>query len=374
MKHGTDESGGRGARTEGAKAQEPFNVGVVGYGWAAGAHIAAINATSLGRVVAVCSSRPLDPAELSARHGCPIRCFTDYAEMLRQADLHVISICGYHDQHAAQAVAAAAAGKHILCEKPLALSLAGVRDIETAVRKAGVGFCVCFELRFSAQFLETKRLIDAGRLGRLHYGEIDYYHGIGPWYREYEWCTSRAACGSSLLAAGCHALDALLLCLGDEVEEVLTWSTRSSHPVFGRYEYPPTTVTLLKFAGGRLGKCASVIDCWQPYYFHTHLVGSEGSLLDDKFHSNLEAGPEGRHEWKRLPFKPVDSGDVADHPYQTQFGAFFESLARGEDMPLTGLKEAVRTHEVVFAAEESLRLGRPVPFRSFCGDESRFAL
>jgi len=56
----------------------------------------------------------------------------------------------------------------------------------------------------------------------------------------------------------------------------------------------------------------------------------------------------------------VDSGDVADHPYQTQFDTFFAALDRGEDMALTGLAEAVRTHEVIFAADRSARENRPV--------------
>jgi len=67
-----------------------------------------------------------------------------------------------------------------------------------------------------------------------------------------------------------------------------------------------------------------------------------------------------RHQWSQLSCKPVDSGDVADHPYQTQFEAFFQALDRGQDMPLTGLKEAVATHEVIFAAELSLKRQRPV--------------
>lgn len=337
-----------------------FKVGVVGYGWAAGAHIAAINATGQGRVVAVASSRALDKSELSARHGGEIRVFTSYEEMLRQREIDAVSICSYHDQHKAQAVAAARAGKHIICEKPLTLSLVDLDEVANAVRSAGVRFCICFELRFSAQFREIKRLLDAGRLGAVHYGEIDYYHGIGPWYREYEWCTSNRGCGSSLLAAGCHALDALLLCMGEDVEEVFTMGARSAHPTYTRYEYLPSTVSVVRFRNGAVGKCASSIDCWQPYYFHTHLVGSEGSLLDDKFHSNLESGPDTRGEWKKLAYKPVDSGDVADHPYQAQFSAFFEAVARGQEMPLTGLGSAVRTHEVIFAAEKSLQTGRPV--------------
>jgi len=339
--------------------QKKFNVGIVGYGWAAGAHIPAINAGALGQVTRVCSSRNLDARELSARHGCPIQTGADYAAMLADPDLHVVSICSYHHQHKDHAIAAARAGKHIIAEKPLALSLQDVREIERAVRAAGVKFCVCFELRFSAQFRVIKSVLDQGLLGQVHYGEIDYYHGIGPWYREFEWCTTMEGCGSSLLEAGCHAMDALLLCLGGDVEEVFSYGTRSASPTFAAYEYPSTTTTLLKFKDGKVGKCASVIDCWQPYYFHTHLVGSEGSLLDNKFHSNRLDGLS-RHHWSELSFKPVDSGDVTDHPYQTQFDRFFESLERGEDMPLTGLKEAVMTHEVLFAADRSHRLGRPV--------------
>ncbi len=331
-----------------------FNVGMVGYGWAAGAHIAAINAGKLGQVTKICSSRRLQATELSAQHGCKLQTYTSLDAMLAEPDLHVVDVCSYHAQHPAQIIAAAKAGKHIIAEKPLTLSLADLRAIEKAVRAAGVNFCVCFELRFSSQFLETKALIDQGMLGRLHYGEIDYYHGIGPWYREYEWVTTNHACGSSLLAAGCHSLDALLMCLGPDVDEVFCHGTNSSHPIFSKYEYPTSTVTVLKFKDGKVGKCASVIDCFQPYYFHTHLVGSEGSLLDNKLQSNLQPGSD-RNRWNQLSFKPVDSGDVADHPYQTQFDAFFEAVLRGQPMPLTGLAEAVLTHEVIFAAERSLK-------------------
>jgi predicted dehydrogenase len=335
------------------------HVGIVGYGWAATAHLAAINGGARGQVTDICSSRPLDAADLSARHQTPLRTHTSFEAMLARPDVDVVSICSYHAQHKAQAIAAARAGKHLIVEKPLALSLADVREIEREVKAAGVNFCLCFELRFAAQFLATKALLDAGKLGRLHYAEVDYYHGIGPWYREYEWCTTNAGCGSSLLAAGCHAMDALLLCLGPEVEEVFCYGAPSVHPIFAKYEYPSTTTTLLKYRDGRVGKCASVIDCWQPYYFHTHLVGSEGSLLDNKYHSNAEHGDD-RHKWKELPFQCVDSGDVADHPYRTQFDAFFAALDRGAPMPLTGLADAVLAHEVIFAAERSLQSGRPV--------------
>ena len=107
-----------------------FNVGIVGYGWAATAHIPAINAGALGQVTRICSSRALDATELSARHDCALQTGSDYAAMLADPDIHVVSICSYHHQHKEQAIAAARAGKHLIVEKPLALSLADVREIE----------------------------------------------------------------------------------------------------------------------------------------------------------------------------------------------------------------------------------------------------
>jgi predicted dehydrogenase len=335
------------------------NVAIIGYGWAATAHIAAINAAPNAQVTAVWSSRPLDSAELSARHGLPIKTYTDLAAMLASPDIDVVDITSYPNQHAAQFIAAARAGKHIIVEKPLAISWDEIVQMKRAAEATGSRVCVCFECRWSSQFLATKAVIDQGLIGALHYGEIDYYHGIGPWYGQYRWNTKRELGGSALLTAGCHALDALLLCMGSEVEEVTSYATQSAHPTFAAYEYQTSAVTILRFANGAAGKCAAVVDCFQPYYFHTHLVGSEGSILDNKFHSMKLAGLN-KHAWSSLSMKLLDSGDVSDHPYQTQFQAFFDALDAGNQMPLTGLADAFTTHRVIAAADKSASERRPV--------------
>lgn len=336
-----------------------FSVGMIGYSWAASAHIPAIQACPEARVTAVCSSRRLDDAELSARWGTPIRTFTDLDEMLALPDLNVVSICSLPNLHCRQAIAAARAGKHIILEKPIALSWEDCLAVEEAVTAAGVKVCVCFECRFSSQFQAIRSVIEAGLLGQIHYAEVDYYHGIGPWYGQYRWNILREQGGSALLTAGCHALDALLFCqAGIEVEDVQSISVRSKNDAFARYEYPTTSVTLLRFGNGSVGKCAASIDCLQPYYFHTHLVGSEGSLLDNKFYSGKLAGLD-KNRWSSLSFHPLDSGDVSDHPYRTQFARFFQSLQRGEDMPHTALRDAMDTHRIIFlsdaAAEKKCR-------------------
>ena len=111
-----------------------YNVGIAGYGWVAGAHIAAINAGPLAQVTAVYSSRPLDAEALSAKYGSPISTYTDYKAMLVQPDLDAVSICSYPYQHWAQAIAAAEAGKHLILEKPLALSWKDCQAMAAAVK------------------------------------------------------------------------------------------------------------------------------------------------------------------------------------------------------------------------------------------------
>ena len=324
----------------------------------ASAHIEAINQIEGAQVSAIYSSRPLDEAEVSNRWGHNIRTFTDLDEMLSYEHLDVVSVCSYPNQHLDHAVKVARAGKHLILEKPMALNWEDCLTISNEAKKAHIKTCVCFECRFSNQFQVTKAVIDEGLLGEIHYGEVDYYHGIGPWYGQFRWNTTKQAGGSSLLSAGCHALDALLFCMDSEVSEVMSYHSKSKSSVFSPYEYNTTSVVILKFANGATGKCASSIDCLQPYYFHTHLCGSEGSLLDNKFHSmKLKTSKDG---WSDLAMKTLDSGDVSDHPYQAQFESFFEAIRNGKEMPLTSLDHAMKTFNVLFAADKSAELGKPV--------------
>ena len=340
-----------------------FNVGIIGYGWAATAHIDAINASGMAQVTHVYSSRLLDDDELSVRYGSRIKTTTNLNSVLKNSRVDVVDVTSYPYQHADQVVAAAKAGKHVIIEKPITLTKTSLRRMVKAIKKARVKTCVCFECRFSSQFLTLKSVIDQGLIGKIHYAEVDYYHGIGPWYGQYRWNTKKDAGGSSLLSAGCHAMDALLYCMGSaDVVEVVSHSTKSKNKVFKKYEYDTTSVTILKFRDGRIGKVASVIDCLQPYYFHTHLVGSEGSILDNRFHTS-KMGALNKNKWRTLSTQLVDSGDVGDHPYQSQFEDFFKALRAGKTMPHTSLEEAAKTHEIIFAADQSAETGKPVKIR-----------
>ena len=342
-------------------------IGLIGYGWVAGAHLTALDLIDGVEVAAICTSRTdIDEASLVQAHGRPIEIVRDLDALLARPDIDVVVICSPSNLHAVQAIAAARAGKHLIVEKPIALRLDDLRALQVAVADAGVRTCVCFEVRFSPQFTATQSLLAGDLIGPLHYGEVDYYHEIGPSVRQYEWNRRKEGGGSSLLTAGCHALDGLLMFMGDRVTEVTSYATGSPHPVFARYEYPTSSVTILRFANGAIGKVASVVDSWQPYYLRVHLVGRDGTIQDGKLWSSRIAGLD-PDRWTELGVKLESSADVVEHPYLPQFRAFFEALDAGRDMPLTSLTEAGVTFDVLFAADRSAELGRTVTMDEIAG-------
>jgi predicted dehydrogenase len=334
-------------------------VGVVGYGWAAGAHLTALARIPDVEVAAICTARTDVEQGSGAAASRSLDIVRDFGELIKRDDIDVIDICSRSNLHAAQAIAAAQAGKHLIIEKPIALSIGELRDLQRAVADARVRTCVCFEERFSDQFTATKSFLDNDLIGPLHYAEVDYYHEVGPSVRQYEWNRLKVGGGSSLLSAGCHAADGLLMFVGSAAVEVTSYATGSPNPVFARYEYPTSSVSIIKFENGAIGKVASIIDSFQPYHLRVHLVGSDGALVDGKFWSTRIAGLD-PDRWSELGVKLETSADVVHHPYLQQFRAFFRALDDGVDMPLTSLSEASKSFELVFAADRSAELGRPV--------------
>jgi len=338
-----------------------LRVGVVGYGWVAGAHIKSLHEIPGVRVTAICSQRAgsMNAHKLSETHGSSITLYDNFEAMCAQKDLDIISICSSHIHHPEQVEIAARAGKHLIIEKPVALDLAGLKRVEKAVKKARVKACICFEAKVVGLFETVRSVLDKGLLGSLHYAECDYFHGIGPWYGQYRWNIKKKLGGSSLLTAGCHALDSLIYFMGSRPVEVISYAVRSKAPEFKPYEYPTTTVTLMKFANGAIGKTASCIDCIQPYQFNVHLVGSKGSLYNDKFFTNTFGGLD-KTGWSTLHTQTADSGDVAHHPYRALFEDYIDAIRKNRE-PRFSFDDAIFSHRVCLAADKSSAAGgKPV--------------
>ena len=337
-------------------------VGIVGFGWVAGAHLKTFTELPQFEPVAIMSRRNIDPADIRAQYGAQVKIYNDYDTFLADRDIEIVDICTPHPFHADQAVQAAEAKKHLIIEKPMAIRFDDCRRMVQAARKNRVKTSVCFECRFISVAKATRALIDQGQIGDVYFVECDYFHGIGPWYGQFAWNVKKDMGGSSLLTAGIHSLDMVLFLAGDQVEEVFSYPTTNPNEVWKPYEYPTTTVTLMKFKNGRtLGKCASLIDAMQPYVFNMNVVGSHGAIKNDLFYSKKIPG---LLNWAKLDVQLVDSGDVAHHPYKEQFSDFAQCLEAGTET-VSNIENAFETHRVVFAADKSAATGKPVKVAEF---------
>jgi predicted dehydrogenase len=157
-----------------------FGVGILGTGWVAGSHIQAFESNPQTEVRAILSRNKERAAGKAAEHCLPhCRAYERLEDLLADRDVQIISICTPHHLHVQQGVAAARAGKHLVLEKPVALDLYGLRELQSAVRAAGVKTVVSFVLRWNPLFETIRALLADGMVGRLFHAEVDYLHGIG---------------------------------------------------------------------------------------------------------------------------------------------------------------------------------------------------
>ncbi|MDX9971935.1 MAG: Gfo/Idh/MocA family oxidoreductase, partial [FCB group bacterium] len=226
-----------------------------------------------------------------------------------------------------------------------------------AVAKAGVKSVVSFVLRWNPLFDIIRKQLASEAIGRVFYGEVDYFHGIGPWYGQYSWNVKKDMGVSSLMSAGCHAVDALRWFMGGEVAEVFQYATQGDGPDFKEYEYPPTTTTICKFTDGRVGKVASCIECIQPYVFNINLVGTEGTIKNNKIWSRKMY--PGQTTWVDVPTIMPDSGDVSHHPFTFEVANLVEAIRTNTESH-ANVADAFKTHEIMFAADRSGQEGKPV--------------
>ncbi len=334
-----------------------LGVGVIGTGWVAGEHIRAFNENPHTQVLAICGQSE-DMARNKAAE-CGVTCdpSSDYAAMLKRSDINIISIATPPNLHCEHAIAAVQAGKHLLLEKAMATTLRDARAIRDAVANAGVRSVVSFVLRWNPLFEIIKAQLADNAIGRVYLGEVDYFHGIGPWYAQFSWNVKKEVGASSLLSAGCHSMDALRWFMGGEIVEVFQYAGGGKHGDFAAYEYDPTTVTLCRFSDGRIGKVASCIECVQPYVFNINLVGTHGTIKNNLFFSKTKF--PGQTSWVEVPTILPDSGDVRHHPFKPEVAHLVESIRTGADSHCN-VADAYKTHELCFAADLSGKERRPV--------------
>lgn len=264
-----------------------LGVGLVGVGWVASQHLRAFQANPHCRVVALCGRDERRARARLAADGLSFpdaRFTTRYQDLLAAPDIDIISIATPNHLHADQAVAAAEAGKHILLEKPTGLDDAELRRIRTAVRRAGVRTIVSFELHYNPYLRFAHWLRASGHLGRLIFARFQYLSRVTDWYSGWSWVRTKQSGRSHLLAAGCHAVDALRWCTGLEVTEVSAFQSTITRG----YQFPTSVVANLKMtpSGARKGEpvlaqLVSSTDLQMPYAFGVEMMGDRATLRDD---------------------------------------------------------------------------------------------
>ncbi len=335
---------------------DKLGVGIIGTGWVSGEYIRAFGANPRTEVRAIASRDKARAQAKAAEYHVPgCRCYDRLEEMLAAPDVSIVVICTPHHLHVPQGIAAAKAGKHIVIEKPVALDLAGMRELQKAVKDAGVRTVVSFVLRWNPLFETIRALIADGVVGKLFYGEVDYFHGLGPWYAQYDWNIKKSIGGSSLLTAGCHAVDGVRWFVGKRAVEVFAYANTSPQNPLA-YEYEPNSLTLVKFENGTIAKVASSVECVQPYVFNIVLLGDQGSIRNNQVFSKRWTGQKG---WATIPTILPDSGDVTHHPFREEIDHFVDCIQKGCESH-ANLEDAALTHEICFASEISAREKRPV--------------
>ena len=348
-----------------------LRVGISGIGWCATQHIAAFQKNSHTRITWLHGRDEARARATLAKHGLSLpdaRFTTSYEELLRR-EVDIVSITTPNHLHAEQAVAAAAAGKHMVLEKPTGLDDEELVQIRDAVRRAGVRTVVSFELRYNPFLRIARWLRESGRLGRIRFARTQYLSHVTDWYSGWEWVRTHASGRSHLLAAGCHAVDALRWCSGLEPLEVSAFHTRLTEG----YEWPTTIVVNAKLEHGALGHVTSSTDFKMPYAFQVELMGDRATLrqdliqwldqpltVDELAASNpvdrvsFEATVDGSGRPAiRIRTTMPDSADVTHHPFQDEIDDLVASILDGGRQTAIDVFDAQKTMEVCLAADRS---------------------
>jgi len=327
-----------------------LGVAIVGPGAVAGAHAASWLKNPQVKIVSVTGRRTETAAEFAVRLGldCPVG--DDFARVLQDQRVDIVDICSPSHVHAPQAIAAAQAGKHLLVEKPMALSVADNRALRDAVAQAGVKSNVGFVLRWHPQTRILRSLLRSGAIGELFYAGVDYWHGIGPAHHAWEVYRATATSGSAMLLGGCHAVDLLRYLVGDEVVEVSALSNNKK----GAYEYDANVVALCRFRQGVVAKTSVLLDCIMPYTFNVDFAGTEGTLRDNRLWSpRLLPGQTG---WATIPTTMIDSADVHRHPFDDEINDLVSAI-RNDGSTDCSVADAFVSHELCLAIDRSFAAG-----------------
>ena len=342
-------------------------IGIVGSRFQADCIAASVKAMpEEAEVVAVASPTPGNAAAFAQRHGIPAF-HTDYRDLLRDPAIEMVSISAPNHLHARITIEAARAGKHVVCEKPLCLTLEEADAMIGACKEAGVLLLYAEELFFAPKYVKAKQMVDEGAFGRVHLVKQSEKHS-GP-HADWFWDVGQSG-GGALMDLGCHGIAFCWWLLGKpSVKSVYAQLATQVHA--NRTQGDDEALTIIEFDGGAVGM---VENSWtRPGGMDDaiEVFGSQGQTYADMLMGNA------------LPtYSEVGYGYAVEKAASTKGWSWpvfeehwnygfpqemrhFARCVRGKETPRSDGETGRVVLEVIYAAYASAGLGRKIvlPFQ-----------
>lgn len=328
-----------------------INVGIIGAG-----RIGRVHAENLAyripeaQVLAV-SDVYLEAAEKCAADFQIPAAFKDHQAILENKDIEAVIICSSTDTHAQFIGEAAAAGKHVFCEKPIALDLAKIDEALAAVERYQVKLQIGFNRRFDPNFKQVRDQVAAGKIGTPHILRITSRDPAPP-PLEYV-----KVSGGIFLDMTIHDFDMARYLMGSEVEEIYAAGAVLVDPAIGAAGDVDTALITLRFANGAIGAIDNSRRAVYGYDQRVEVFGSEGVVVvaNNTPHQAVLSNAEGVHAALPLYFFLERYTEA----YVAEMKAFIEAIRQDTPPPVTGLDGRIPV-VIGLAAWKSYRENRPV--------------
>ncbi|MBX9582172.1 MAG: Gfo/Idh/MocA family oxidoreductase [Gemmataceae bacterium] len=350
---------------------DPFGFALVGCGMIARFHARAVLEIPGARVAALVSRTPANARKLLEETGAPAGpVFTSVEEAVKVPGVDAVIVTTPSGAHLEPALAAVAAGKHVVVEKPLEITGPRCQQVIDACDRAGVKLCTIFPSRFGDANRALKAAVDAGRFGRLTLGETackwwrsQAYYDDGGWKG-----TQALDGGGALMNQAIHNVDLLLWLMGPATH-VTGFTATLAHE---RIEVEDTAVAVVRFANGALGTIRATTSVHPGYPKTIAVHGNRGSAeveQDDIIRWDFTPETDADRAVKeRFAAKTAASGGAADpkaisHEGHRRQLADFVDAVRNDRPPAVDGREGKRAVDLICAIYESMRTGRVVELR-----------
>ena len=306
---------------------------------------------------AVCSRSRETGQAFALKHGIP-HLFTSPEEMAASSLIDAVYIAVPNSLHAALSILFMQQGKHVLCEKPLAITREDCEAIAAAVKKSDRKFMVGQICRYTPSFRHAKEIIESGAIGELTFVESEYAHDYSKISSTWRKDPNR----NGVVGGGCHAVD-LLRWIAGNPEEVVAYGT---HKTFKDLTpYADTHVAVLKFPNEVIGKVFVSVSCKRNYTMRSVFYGTKGTIIVDNTSPTMTVFKEDLFPGMNKETMPIEVPvEVNNHNTAGEFREFFDIIVNDKPVETT-VYEGANTVATCMAIYESAATGKAVKPKLF---------